>query len=100
MQLAGSTALITGGAHRVGKAVTLSLAAAGANVVVNYNSSREAADATVVEGGNLEGFLNEEQSRYEEQLNDYAQMLVAIGDQPIKLGLYFPLMKGWREWSC
>ena len=43
----GKTALITGGAHRVGKAITMMLAAAGANVIVNYNSSSTEADETV-----------------------------------------------------
>jgi len=42
----GKTALITGGAHRVGKAITLALAEAGANVVINYSSSAEAARET------------------------------------------------------
>ncbi len=45
----GKTALITGGAHRVGKAITLALARAGANVVVNYHSSQTAAQETVAE---------------------------------------------------
>lgn len=45
----GKTALITGGAHRVGKAITLALALAGANVVINYNTSAQAADATAAE---------------------------------------------------
>lgn len=49
MNLAGKTALITGGAVRVGKAITLALAQAGANVVINYNSSAEAANATAAE---------------------------------------------------
>ncbi len=43
------TALITGGAHRVGKAITMALAQAGANVVVNYNTSPKAAEDTVAE---------------------------------------------------
>ncbi len=45
----GKTALITGGAHRVGKAITMALAQAGANVVVNYNTSPKAAEDTVAE---------------------------------------------------
>jgi 3-oxoacyl-[acyl-carrier protein] reductase/pteridine reductase len=49
MDIQGKTALVTGGAHRVGKAMTLALAGAGANVVVNYNSSSTAADETVIE---------------------------------------------------
>lgn len=49
MEIRGKMALVTGGAHRVGKAITLMLAQAGANVVVNYNSSSDEALATVAE---------------------------------------------------
>jgi NAD(P)-dependent dehydrogenase (short-subunit alcohol dehydrogenase family) len=49
MEIEGRTALITGGAHRVGKAITLALARAGANVVVNYYGSAGAAEETVDE---------------------------------------------------
>ncbi|MDQ3247849.1 MAG: SDR family oxidoreductase [Chloroflexota bacterium] len=45
----GKVALITGGAHRVGKAITLMLAGAGAHVVVNYNTSAQEAQQTVAE---------------------------------------------------
>lgn len=45
----GKVALITGGAHRVGKAITLMLAQAGAQVVVNYNTSAAEAAQTVAE---------------------------------------------------
>jgi 3-oxoacyl-[acyl-carrier protein] reductase/pteridine reductase len=49
MDLQGKTALITGGAHRVGGAITRALAAAGANVVINYRSSADAAEAMAEE---------------------------------------------------
>jgi NAD(P)-dependent dehydrogenase (short-subunit alcohol dehydrogenase family) len=49
MRIEGKTALVTGGAHRVGKAITLALAGAGANVVINYHQSAGAADETVGE---------------------------------------------------
>jgi 3-oxoacyl-[acyl-carrier protein] reductase/pteridine reductase len=53
MKIEGKTALITGGAHRVGKAITMTLARAGANVVVNYYSSDVAARETVAEAQTL-----------------------------------------------
>lgn len=49
MQLKGKTAVVTGGSRGIGKAIALQLAAKGANVVVNYTSSREAALAVVDE---------------------------------------------------
>jgi NAD(P)-dependent dehydrogenase (short-subunit alcohol dehydrogenase family) len=53
MNPVGKTALVTGGGVRVGKAIALALATAGANVVINYNSSSTAAEATVQEIQNL-----------------------------------------------
>ncbi|HEY0671395.1 MAG TPA: SDR family oxidoreductase [Longimicrobiales bacterium] len=47
MNLVGKTALVTGGAVRVGRALLLSLADAGANVVVNYHHSGEDAEQLV-----------------------------------------------------
>lgn len=46
-------ALITGGGVRVGRAITLGLAQAGANVVVHYNSSVDAAQETVAQAQRL-----------------------------------------------
>ena len=48
------------------------------------------------EGANVEAFLERERERYREQLERYAAALAA---DPSKLGLYFPLLKGWREWE-
>jgi NAD(P)-dependent dehydrogenase (short-subunit alcohol dehydrogenase family) len=50
MDLSGRCVLVTGGAHRVGKAIALKLARMGAaRVVFTYNSSEEAADNTAQE---------------------------------------------------
>lgn len=45
----GKVALVTGGAHRVGKAITLMLAQAGAQIAINYNESATEAQQTVAE---------------------------------------------------
>jgi ATP-dependent helicase/nuclease subunit A len=58
----------------------------GARWIVDFKTSRH-------EGGGLEAFLDEQRARYEPQLNAYA----AAFDKA-RLGLYFPLLHGWREW--
>jgi len=50
-------------------------------------------------GGKLDKFLDEEQRRYREQLESYAVLLSRMASGPIWLGLYFPLLDGWREWA-
>ncbi|MBA2412408.1 MAG: UvrD-helicase domain-containing protein [Burkholderiaceae bacterium] len=47
------------------------------------------------EGADAETFLDREQQRYKEQLDNYA---AAFGGK-VRLGLYFPLLPGWREWA-
>lgn len=49
MEIKGKVALVTGGAIRVGKAITMMLAQNGADIIVNYFSSATAADETVAE---------------------------------------------------
>lgn len=46
MELQGVAALVTGGAHRVGKAIVMALAEAGCDLVLHYNRSVDAAEAT------------------------------------------------------
>ena len=59
--------------------------------IVDYKTSGH-------EGTNIEGFLDQERERYRAQLARYAQAL-AQGEAAM-LGLYFPLLAGWREWSA
>lgn len=49
MHTTGKVALVTGGARRVGRALTLALADAGCDLVVNYNDSADQAGAAVAE---------------------------------------------------
>ncbi len=55
--------------------------------------------ASTHKGGSLDEFLDREQERYREQLERYANVMTRMGEQPICLGLYFPLLNGWRQWT-
>ncbi|HKX53725.1 MAG TPA: 3'-5' exonuclease, partial [Nitrosospira sp.] len=66
--------------------------AEGQRWVVDYKTSSH-------EGADVEGFLNREQERYRDQLDRYAALMQAAEGQPVRRGLYFPLLKGWREWG-
>jgi ATP-dependent helicase/nuclease subunit A len=57
--------------------------------IVDYKTSSH-------EGADREEFLDEQRERYRAQLERYARALAA-GE--VTLGLYFPLLSGWREWS-
>ncbi len=68
----------------------------GARWIIDYKTS-------VHEGADTAAFLDNEQERYRGQLERYAALLRAGGapqeDLRIRLGLYFPLLGGWREWD-
>ncbi|MGB0386365.1 MAG: SDR family NAD(P)-dependent oxidoreductase [Ardenticatenaceae bacterium] len=49
MKLQGKVALVTGGAHRIGRGLVLGLAKAGCRLVLHYNRSAEAAERTAQE---------------------------------------------------
>ena len=51
-------------------------------------------------GGDVESFLENERSRYQDQLERYARLMFQQDPRPIRLGLYFPLLGGWREWPA
>jgi hypothetical protein len=61
--------------------------AAGDRWIVDYKTSFH-------EGADRAGFLDREVERYRAQLAGYA---AALGGAPARLGLYFPLMREWRE---
>ncbi len=64
----------------------------GTRWIIDYKSSSH-------EGSNLEGFLESEKSRYQEQLESYAELIAKVEERPIKLALYFPVLSEWREWQ-
>lgn len=66
--------------------------AEGARWIIDYKTS-------VHEGADTAAFLDNERERYRGQLERYAALLHAGGERRIRLGLYFPLLGGWREWE-
>jgi hypothetical protein len=52
------------------------------------------------QGAGRDAFLDSEQTRYRRQLETYAEVVRGLGPQPVRLGLYFPLLAGWREWEA
>jgi ATP-dependent helicase/nuclease subunit A len=59
--------------------------------VIDYKTSEH-------RGGGLEEFLEREVERYRPQLERYAALAQRLGPEPVRVGLYFPLMSAWREW--
>jgi ATP-dependent exoDNAse (exonuclease V) beta subunit len=65
----------------------------GVRWVIDYKTSQHM-------GGGLEEFLDREVERYRSQLQRYATLAKRLGPEPVRLGLYFPLMAAWREWAA
>ncbi|WP_052493887.1 exodeoxyribonuclease V subunit beta [Nitrosospira sp. NpAV] len=68
------------------------LDAEGQRWVVDYKTSSH-------EGADVEGFLDREQERYRLQLDCYAGLMRISTEGRVRRGLYFPLLRGWREWG-
>lgn len=62
----------------------------GTRWVIDYKTSRH-------EGGGLEAFLDQEMQRYAAQLTVYAALARALGPEPVRVALYFPLLGVMRE---
>ena len=61
--------------------------------IVDYKTSSH-------EGGGVEAFLDREQARYRAQLDRYAVLMRMMDKRELRLGLFFPLLKGWRAWKA
>ena len=61
----------------------------GTRHIVDYKTSGH-------EGADVEYFLDQERERYRHQLERYAR---AFDARTSELGLYFPLLSGWRGWK-
>jgi ATP-dependent exoDNAse (exonuclease V) beta subunit len=60
--------------------------------VIDYKTSQHA-------GGGQTEFLDREVERYRPQMQRYALLAQRMGPEPVRVGLYFPLMSAWREWQ-
>lgn len=67
-----------------------SFVCAGERWIVDYKTSRH-------EGGNLSGFLQEEERRYAPQLEDYRLAMQERETRAIRVALYFPWHQAFRE---
>ncbi len=47
--------------------------------------------------GEVTNFLNQEVSRYRDQMKKYRDIFAGLDSCPIRLGLYFPMFPQWRE---
>ena len=65
----------------------------GVRWIIDYKTSEH-------RGGDVEAFLENERTRYQDLLERYARLVAPREQRPIRLGLYFPLLSGWREWGA
>jgi ATP-dependent exoDNAse (exonuclease V) beta subunit len=64
----------------------------GVRWIVDFKTGRH-------EGADPEAFLDREAERYRDQLERYARFVSSLDARPIRLALYHPLLRGWREWE-
>jgi ATP-dependent exoDNAse (exonuclease V) beta subunit len=54
--------------------------------IIDFKTSRH-------EGADVDAFLDRERERYAPQIRGYSAAIKGA-----RAGLYFPLLRGWREW--
>ncbi|MBS3755972.1 MAG: PD-(D/E)XK nuclease family protein, partial [Desulfobacterales bacterium] len=64
----------------------------GVRWVIDYKSGTHG-------GGGLADFLDREQTRYNPQMARYGELMKKLDGRPLRLGLYFPMIPAWRQWS-
>jgi ATP-dependent exoDNAse (exonuclease V) beta subunit len=64
----------------------------GVRWIVDYKTGRHL-------GADIEEFLDSEVERYRNQLERYAWAMHATDRRPIRVGLYFPLLGRFRDWT-
>ena len=64
----------------------------GTRWIIDYKTSAH-------EGGSIDAFLDSEVQRYRGQLERYARAMSSVDRRPIRVGLYFPLLRAFREWQ-
>ncbi len=62
--------------------------------IIDYKTAEPDPDVT-----DIDKFLVQEYRRHQQQLQQYAMAFHGQGQYPIRLGLYFPLLPAWYEWS-
>jgi hypothetical protein len=62
----------------------------GTRWVIDFKTSRH-------RGGDLQAFLDTELDRYRAQLENYRSLAQALGPEPVRAALYFPLLGIFRE---
>ena len=64
----------------------------GTRWIIDYKTSAH-------EGGSIDAFLDSEVQRYRGQLERYARAMSSVDSRPIRVGLYFPLLRAFRQWQ-
>ncbi len=82
---------VAGGRLRAVRVDRTFVDADGVRWIVDFKTSEHA-------GGNVEGFLDAQREKYRSQMAGYRALFAVLDPRPIRMGLYFPLLAGWREY--